>query len=270
MSDDEMEQPDFLNRTDPEKANKANHLADQPATEPPSSIDAGTETEAASVGPSETDDLAAHPFADLFPKMPKSDLNKLIDSISQDGQEEKILLHEGKILDGRNRYAACKEAGVDPEFDDYDGTDPMSYVIRKNLYRRNLNASQKGMTAARLATLTRGGDRRSEDFKGSIGGLKIENAAELVGVSEKTINRAKTVLSRGSPELIEAVDNGDLTVFKAAKALEEQKEPVVLTGEQESQRLLKLWDKAGDEGRVLFLKSIGAKPLPETEGPDHE
>jgi ParB-like chromosome segregation protein Spo0J len=274
MMDDEgaMEQPDCLKRPAPEKADKSDEVVDQPATEPPSSIDAGTETEVVSVDPSGTDDLEAHPFADLFPKMPESDLKKLVASITEDGQDEKIVVYEGKILDGRNRYTACKEAGRKPEIVEYDGADPMAYVIRKNLYRRNLNASQKGMTAARLANLTRGGDRKSEDFKGSIGGLKISDAAELVGVSEKTVDRAKTVLSSDRSDLIGAVDDGTMTVAAAIKALEKPKEPEepevpeepdVLTGEQESQRLLKLWENTGKEGRALFLEHINRDDVPQ-------
>jgi ParB-like chromosome segregation protein Spo0J len=258
-----MEIPPHMDQRNSKKAEKTDHPADQPATDPSSSKSVANKATTTTVPPSETDDLVAHPYANLFPKMPKSDLEKLAASINNDGLNEAIVTYEGKILDGCNRYAACKEADVKPDFVEYDGTDPMAYVLRKNLYRRNLSASQKGMTAARLATLTRGGDRRSEDFKGSIGGLKIENAAELVGVSEKTINRAKTVLSRGSPELIEAVDNGDLTVFKAENALDEPKEPVVLTREQESQRLIKLWDNTGEEGRALFLKHINRDDVPQ-------
>ena len=69
MSDDEMEQPGFLIRTDPKKANKADHLAGQPATEPASSNSVENEEGATSVQPSETDDLVAHPYANLFPMM---------------------------------------------------------------------------------------------------------------------------------------------------------------------------------------------------------
>jgi ParB-like chromosome segregation protein Spo0J len=272
MGDEGMEQPDFLKRPAPEKVDKSDDVVDQTATDPAPSNNVESGTGTTSIQPSEPDDLVAHPFADLFPMMPESDLKRLVTSITQDGQDEKIVMHEGKILDGRNRYAACKEAGVDPEFDDYDGTDPMSYVIRKNLYRRNLNTSQKGMTAARLASLTRGGDRRSEGFKASIGGLKIENAAELVGVGEKTVDRAKTVLSSDRSDLIRAVDDGTMTVAAAVKALKKPKEPEepevpekpeVLTGEQESQRLLKLWGNTGEEGRALFLKHINRDDVPQ-------
>ena len=267
MSDDEMEQPGFLIRTDPKKANKADHLAGQPATEPASSNSVENEEGATSVQPSETDDLVAHPYANLFPMMRGKVFEKFVSSIREDGLHEAIVTYEGKILDGRNRHAACIEAGVKPNFDEYKGTDPLGYVFRKNLHRRNLNTSQRSMAAARRATLSHGGDHKSGNFKTSIDVLKIKDVAELFVVSPKSVERAKFVQASGRSDLIKAVDDGTMTVAAAAKELEE---PVVLTGEQESQRLLKLWDKTGEEGRALFLQSIGAKPLPETEGPDHE
>jgi len=43
--------------------------------------------------------------------------------IKENGLVEFIVLHEGKILDGRNRYNACNDAGVEPKFVEYEGED---------------------------------------------------------------------------------------------------------------------------------------------------
>jgi ParB-like chromosome segregation protein Spo0J len=205
-----------------------------------------------------TTGLEAHPAANILPMMQADAFKNLVNSIRDKGQEEPIFTYKGKILDGRNRLAACKVAGVKPWVVEYDGDDPLDYVFRKNLYRRNLNKSQLGMAAARLANVAHGGDHKSEDFKTSIGGLKIEDAAEIFGVSPKTIERAKTVLASGNIELIEAVDSGDLTVSAAAKSLDEPEEPAVSisTYQQQSKRLLNLWNKTSEEGREQFLAII--------------
>lgn len=81
--------------------------------------------------------------------------------------------------------------------------------------RRHLNESQRGMVAARIATLTHGGDRGNQYTGGkrSIDPLPTQQqAAEAMNVSEATVKRAKTVLINGVPELIEAVERGEIAV----------------------------------------------------------
>ena len=57
---------------------------------------------------------AFHPLADMFPLMEGDEFNELVKDIRRNGLKQNIIVHEGKILDGRNRYRACLEAGVDP------------------------------------------------------------------------------------------------------------------------------------------------------------
>jgi hypothetical protein len=68
--------------------------------------------------------------------------------------------------------------------------------------RRQIDESQRGMCAARLATLTKGGDRRSEDFKTPNGALKIDKAAELFNTSKRTVDRARKVIADDSQNAI--------------------------------------------------------------------
>ena len=60
-------------------------------------------------------------------------VNIAICDIKENGLFQSIVLHEGKILDGRNRYNACNDAEVEPNFVEYEGEDELSYVISLNL-----------------------------------------------------------------------------------------------------------------------------------------
>src|SRR5690606_10178644 len=100
-----------------------------------------------------------HPVADLFPMMSEEEFDNLVASIEVNGIREPVWLHnDGRVVDGRNRYMACRELGFDPPTRTFEGTDDalLKFVLDLNLHRRHLNASQRAMVAAKLANMTGG------------------------------------------------------------------------------------------------------------------
>jgi ParB-like chromosome segregation protein Spo0J len=79
-----------------------------------------------------------------------TELQELAEDIHKNGLIEAIVLHEGMILDGRNRYAACELTDIEPQFVEWNGHggSPTLYVLSKNLHRRHLTSSQKAAIAA--------------------------------------------------------------------------------------------------------------------------
>jgi N6-adenosine-specific RNA methylase IME4 len=173
--------------------------------------------------------LEFHPLANIFPLMEGEPFDEFMADIREHGLHEPIVLHEGKILEGRNRYRACEAAGVQPTFTTYTGDDPVAYVVSLNLRRRHLDESQRAMVAAKLATLKLGDNQHSE-------GPSIEEASRLLNVGHASVERAKTVQRVGAPELIHAVEQGAVSVSAAANVAElpqdEQRE-IVARGKRE-------------------------------------
>ena len=101
--------------------------------------------------------MQAHELANLFPMMTESERAALVDDMRQNGydQTSPVVIYEGKILDGRNRWTAAQSLRIDPPTVQYDGDDPLAFVIRHNLTRRHLNESQRAVVAGRLANMTR-------------------------------------------------------------------------------------------------------------------
>jgi len=67
----------------------------------------------------------AHPVADLFPMMTDVELDELAADIKECGQQIPILVDpSGEILDGRNRYEACRRAGVEPQIETVEPDEP--------------------------------------------------------------------------------------------------------------------------------------------------
>jgi ParB-like chromosome segregation protein Spo0J len=159
----------------------------------------------------------SHPFADAFPMMTDQEHAELVADIKANGLEELIRLYDGKILDGRNRYRAVLELGLNladyiVENDCLICTDKeaLAYVISKNLVRRHLTTSQRAMVAADLATLSHG--QRKSDTSNDV---SQADAAKLLHVSLPTTQRARKVIEKGPPELSAAVRAGDVSVSGA-------------------------------------------------------
>ncbi len=168
--------------------------------------------------------LPFHPLANLFPMIEDDKFDELVSDIKANGLREEIVLFDGQILDGRNRYRAGMLADIVPvdglgecfrQFDGERDGDPLAFVLSKNLSRRHLNDDQRRMVAARLVTMGRG--RPSLD-KPAECGIKVSDAAALANTDAAGTERARTVETRGTPELKAAVDRGKLSVNAAHQA----------------------------------------------------
>jgi hypothetical protein len=155
-------------------------------------------------------ELAFHSLAEILPLAAADEIAELAGDIGKNGLRFPIVLFEGQILDGRLRYLACQQAGVDSEFEDFHGDDPLAYVISANFYRRHLNESQRAMVAAKVANLSIGANQHSE-------GTPIGIASSLMNVSARSAARARYVLRSENPALVAAVEAGEITVSAAAE-----------------------------------------------------
>jgi ParB-like chromosome segregation protein Spo0J len=162
--------------------------------------------------------MQPHPAAEIFPLMGGADFDALVADIRENGQREPIILHDGLILDGRNRARACEVLGIAPLTVQWDGKGaPETFVISKNLHRRHLSESQRASIAARYANR---GEGRPSKKTSSIELVNQESAAKLLNVSVASVKRAAAVIERAEPELVAAVERGDIPVSTAAKLVD--------------------------------------------------
>jgi len=156
-------------------------------------------------------------IAELFPAMPDDQLRALADDIMARGLLDPIITFNGHIIDGRHRYMACQMAGVEPRFATFEGTeaDALGCAVSHNVHRRNMGPAQRAMVAGRLANLRNG---QRADLAASMDAASVTQgqAAKLLNVSRPSVQRAREVLAHGNPELIAAVDRGEMSVRKAA------------------------------------------------------
>jgi ParB-like chromosome segregation protein Spo0J len=98
--------------------------------------------------------MPVHPAAELFPMLAGDELRDLAEDIRAHGLHEPLWVWDDPdrgpvLLDGRNRLAACKLAGVRPTTRAYAGDelDALEFVISWNVKRRHLTAGQKAAVA---------------------------------------------------------------------------------------------------------------------------
>lgn len=111
--------------------------------------------------------LEFHPLANFFSVLEGDEAKQLQDDIQVRGLQFPIVLYQGKILDGRNRYNACVVLGIEPKTIQYEGDDPEGFVLSANLHRRHLSREQRRELIARL--LERHPDITSRKLAGELG-----------------------------------------------------------------------------------------------------
>ena len=159
-----------------------------------------------------------HPLSAIFPAMTAADFAQLRADIAANGLRQPIIIYDGQVLDGWHRYRACSETGTEILAEAFTGDDraAQDFVLSANLARRHLTTSDRAIIAAKLATLGRG-EKKSQMTP--LRPLTIGEAAERVRVSAGSVTRARKVLARGTPELIERVESNDLSISAASLLL---------------------------------------------------
>ena len=170
-----------------------------------------------------------HEIAKPIPMMNPEELGRLKDDIKANGLLEPIVLYEGKILDGRNRYLACIEVGIEPRYINYEGDTPTQYVVSK-INRRNLNAGQLAFIALEFKPMLEK-EARKRQLSGlkqfeSVRALVHEREAgradtktgELFGIGGRYVSYAEEVKEK-APELVPQVLSGEMPLTKAIQKI---------------------------------------------------
>ena len=146
------------------------------------------------------------PLVYIFPEMDADQFAGLVENIRQVGLREAIWTYKGKIIDGRHRYRACLEAGVEPKFREWDGVgDLTTFVVSANLHRRHLTTKERIEIAAKLVTSSHGGDRRS-DQAAKLPIVSQAQAAAMMKVSVRSVGTACRDAEKNVREQIEDIE----------------------------------------------------------------
>jgi len=127
-----------------------------------------------------------------------SDFDEFVNDIDRNGQIVPIGIFEGQILDGRNRYRACKQLGIEGKFEKVTPKNAKAYVTSINVHRRQLTRKQRSEHLLLLIS--------QQDS------LQMTNSevAKSADVSERTVERKKSEQRKKPPKppVLSVSDNG--------------------------------------------------------------
>ena len=212
-----------------------------------------------------------HPAADTFPLLGPIAIREMAETIKEIGLKEPIVVYDGKILDGRNRYLACLEAGVEPTYVVWDEIgDPYSYVLARNKVRRHQTVGELAMAAAKCAKGTINWNKAHRKMSRQEKAIEAEGgtangssdsygeAAKKAGLGRSTVQRAAKVLETGTPELQQAVAEETVSVTAAAEIASLPPEEQVQAIEQSKVGLKPPPDKLDPAGQVIPEQAMEA------------
>ena len=138
-------------------------------------------------------DLKLHPLCAAWPEMTAEQFADLKADIAKRGVYDPVIVLDGMILDGQNRWRAARELGIPaPMTREYTGESPAAFVIGKNARRRHMPKAEVARAVARcLDWRPRQGGRPSQKKPCQVGKVSNADMAKAAGVGERTMSRAK-------------------------------------------------------------------------------
>lgn len=183
-------------------------------------------------------------YLQKVPFVSDEDYHRLKDDIAKNGLQFPITINkEGIVLDGHHRFRICKELGFKQvpymvkEFK--DSLDEEEFVITANLLRRQLNDGQKATLIMDLEVIeSKRAAIRQKALAGTrpntfppIGG-KVEKdkhegeaaaiAAKKGGMTLRTYQRSKVVLTKASVKIKQKFIQGKITADRGVKEMKKE------------------------------------------------
>jgi hypothetical protein len=182
-----------------------------------------------------TQQMKKHKF-NIFPAAKAEDYNRLRDDIRDNGYDSKqpIIIYEGQVLDGWNRWTACIELKINPPTRQFDGdeSEAIGLVMRTNK-RRNLNSGQWATIAVEADDIIKAiaQDGKARQIRKPLDSVtqKIapqtkdqrstsHKAAEIFNTNRTYVSQAAKI-KHAAPEVFEKVKAGKMTMQDAARAV---------------------------------------------------
>ena len=181
-------------------------------------------------------------FKKLIPALTAEEFKQLEENILKDGIRDPLVLWNGYLIDGHNRYQIAFKHGleyntIDKEFK--DESEVKEWMINNQFGRRNLSNYQRSVLALELESVF--SERAKENLKLSEGKGKqisaevkvvpIETRKELAkvaNVSHDTIAKVKLIQAQATPEVKAQLSTGEVSINQVYQDIKKEEKQEVI------------------------------------------
>lgn len=206
-------------------------------------------------------------------------------SIMAEGCRDALVLWGDVLIDGHNRYAICTKHGI--EFKTVQNNhfssieDVMLWMIDNHLARRSVTEFQRGMFALRkkaiLAARIKEQQDKTPESQPEVAAAVVppqpalntrEEVARAAGISSNAISRIEKIQKTATPELVEAVRAGTISLNAAAAVASlpsEEQVAAVVGGKKELQQAAKQVRESKAPPRPARTEAGSEAPAPASD-----
>ena len=172
-------------------------------------------------------------FRAMIPELSESEEAMLTASILEEGCTSPIIVWNGVIIDGHHRYAICREFDIPfaIEEKDFESRDEaVEWISVNQLGRRNLSQYSKCELALRFEPTLQKEAKKRQGRRTDLMGDKLDTdsrrfsrtrdiLANMAGVSNGQIQKAKTIMLNADEETKRRLRKGDISIHFAYSTL---------------------------------------------------
>lgn len=172
----------------------------------------------------------------VMPPLQEVELNLLIQSLLAEGCRDPLVVWNGMIIDGHNRYRLCRENNIPFTYIEMDFEDEEAakkWIIRNQLARRNVPDFVRCELVLPLEEELKAEAKKRQGQRNDIRNIppnlagssdqkdSRDELAGFAGVSHGTLSKAKKLIAEADDETKEKLRNGEVSIHKAFTELKE-------------------------------------------------
>jgi hypothetical protein len=199
----------------------------------------------------------------VMPPLQDLELELLTKSLLTEGCRDPLVVWNGVIVDGHNRYRICREHGIpfcyiEQEFPSESAA--KLWIIRNQLARRNVPDFVRCELVLPLEAELKAEAKKRQGQRNDLKNILVnlpecsgqttrDKLASMAGVSGKTFDRAKKIIREADEATKERLRNGDGTIYGAYSTL---------TGKKPTEKRAKPSDES--EALTSHVSALPVKP----------